>query len=400
MEEEDSISFLDLLVIFTRHKKKILLVPILAGGIAAVYSLQLPFVFASQTTLLPPQQQKRSSSGALMMLNQLGPMAGLASDALGVKSEGELFVSLIKSRRISDRLIERFDLYKVYENLKTIKTTNDVRATLADATTVSLGRKDGMITILVEDRDPQRAADLTNAYVEELDKLTHEFALDEASRRRIYLEERLSQAKEGLLRAEIALKTSQEKSGLIVLEEQARGIIEAVAVVKGQIVAKEIELSSLRLAATEENPLVKRSLNELEQMRSQLAQMEKSSPTNKLSGSVLMNTSRIPEAGLEHLRRMRDLKFHETIHGLVSSQHEMAKEDEARNAPLIQVLDRAIPPEFRSRPKRTQMVLLTVVATGFLMCLVAFMLEAKEQAANDPEQAGKMEELRQSLRRL
>ena len=102
--EEDSISLLDLLVIFAKHKKKILLVPILTGGIAAGYSLQLPEIFASQTTLLPPEQQKGSS--AMMMLNQLGPMAGLAGDALGVKSEGELFVSLLKSRRIGDRIIE------------------------------------------------------------------------------------------------------------------------------------------------------------------------------------------------------------------------------------------------------------------------------------------------------
>ena len=394
--EEDSISLLDLLVVFAKHKKKILLVPILAGGIAAGYSLQLPEIFASQTTLLPPEQQKGSSS-ALMMLNQLGPMAGLAGDALGVKSEGELFVSLIKSRRIGDRLIERFDLFTVYENAK---TTNDVRKTLTDATTVSLGRKDGMITILAEDRDPQRAADLANAYAEELVKLTHNFALSDSSRRRIFLEKQLTEAKEGLQKAEIALKNSQEKSGLIKLDEQGRALIEAIASLHAQISAKEVELGSLRLSATEENPAVQRSLNELDQMRRQLAQYEKSSPTNKLSGSILMNTSKVPEAGLEHLRRMRDLKYYETIHGLLLPQYKMAKADEVRDVPLVQVLDRAIPPEKRSRPKRTQMVLLTGVATGFLMCLLAFMLEAKEQAVNDPEQAGKMEELRQSLWRL
>ena len=103
VEEEDSISLLDLLVVFAKHKKKILLVPILAGGIAAGYSLQLPEIFAAETTLLPPQNQKRSS--AMMMINQFGPMAGLAGDALGVKSTGEMYVAMLKSRRVGDRLI-------------------------------------------------------------------------------------------------------------------------------------------------------------------------------------------------------------------------------------------------------------------------------------------------------
>ena len=237
LEEEDAISLLDLLLVFARHKKKIFIIPFLIGCATAVYSLQVPEIFASKTTLLPPQQQKQSS--AMAMLNQMGPMAGLAGDALGLQSSGELYVAILESRRIGDRIIKEFDLCTVYEGAK---TTNDVWETLAGATTVSLGRKNGMITISVEDRDPQRAADMANAYAEELDKLTHEFALDEASRRRIYLENRLTQVKEKLEKAEIALKTSQEKSGLIVLDEQAKGIIEAVATIKGQIVAKEIEL--------------------------------------------------------------------------------------------------------------------------------------------------------------
>ena len=392
IEEEDSISLLDLLVVFAKHKKKILLVPILAGGIVAGYSLQLPEIFEAQTTLLPPEQQKNSS--AMMMLNQLGPMAGLAGDALGVKSSGELYVSMLMSRRIGDQLIERFDLVTVFEDAK---TTNDVRKALAGAMTVSLGRKDGIITISVEDRDPQRAADMANACVEELDKLTHEFALSEASQRRLFLEKQLTEAKEGLQKAEVAMKSSQEKSGLIQLDEQGRAIIEAIANLRAQISFKEVALGSLRLSATEKNPAVQRSLSELDQMRRQLAQFESSNPTNKLSGSILMNTSKVPEAGLEYLRRMRDLKYFETIHGLLKSQFEMAKVDEARDAPLIQVLDRAIPPEKRSRPKRTQMVLMAGIATGFLMCLMAFMLEAKEQAANDPEQAGKLEVFRENL---
>ena len=186
LEEKDTISILDLLLVFVRHKKKILIIPFLIGCATAVYSLQVPEIFASKTTLLPPQQQKQSS--AMAMLNQMGPMAGLAGDALGLQSSGELYVSILESRRIGDRIIKEFDLLTVFEDAK---TTNDVWRTLAGATTVSLGRKDGMIAVLVEDQDPQRAADLANAYAVELERLTHEFALGDASRRRLFLEKQL-----------------------------------------------------------------------------------------------------------------------------------------------------------------------------------------------------------------
>jgi len=394
-QEEDSISLLDLLLVFAKHKKKILITPVLVGGAVAAYSLQMPEIYTSETSLLPPDPQQQSS--AMMMLNQLGPMAGLAGDALGVKGSGELYVSMLKSRRVGDRIVERFNLLEVY---KDFKFTNEVRQRLTDATVVSLGRKDGVITISVEDKSPERAANMANAYVEELDVLISEFALSDASKRSRFLKKQLLEAKDGLKKAELAMKESQEKSGLIKLDEQGRALVESIATLRAQIAAKEVELGSLRLSGTEENPAVQRSLSELSQMRQQLAHFEKSSPTNSAPGSTSLNTSKIPEAGLEHLRRMRDLKYYETIHGLLMNQYEMAKADEARGVPLIQVLDHAIPPERRSSPRRTQMVIMSVVAAGFLMCLVAFVLEAKENAANDPTQAVKLKEFRENLRKV
>lgn len=394
LEEEDAISLLDLLLVFARHKKKILLIPFLIGCATAAYSLQVPEIFASKTTLLPPQQQKQSS--AMARLNQMGPMAGLAGDALGLQSSGELYVSILESRRIGDRIIKEFDLLTVYEGAK---TTNDVWKTLAEATTVFLGRKDGMITVTVEDQDPQRAADLANAYAVELEKLTHEFALGDASRRRLFMEKQLGEVKETLQQAEIAYKDFQKKSGLIKESQQGEAIIRAIASLHAQISAKEVVLGSLRLSATEENPEVQLLVTGLSELKKQLKKLEQDNPEDRI-GSLFQGTSRLPEVGLEFSRLMRKLKYAESLYGMLNQQYELAKVDESKDAPLVQVLDPAIPPEKRTSPKRKQMVLMAMVASGFAMCLLAFMLEAKRQAEEDPEQSEKVADLKKSLLRF
>ena len=197
--------------------------------------------------------------------------------------------------------------------------------------------------------------------------------------------------------AEEAMKASQQQSGLVQLDAQGQAVIEAIASLQAQIAAKEVELGALRLFATDENPDVKRIVTTITELKNQLSQLERTNPNAQQVSSVIPSTSQLPEAGLEFMRRTRDLKYAETIHGLLAQQFQMAKVDEAQNAPILQVLDEAIPPEKRSSPKRAQMVLMAMVASGFLMCLLAYMLEAKSQAETDPEQAGKMADLKANL---
>jgi tyrosine-protein kinase Etk/Wzc len=389
-EEEDAISLIDLLVVFAKHKKKILLLPLLVGGIVAGYSLTVPEIFTAQTTLIPSDQKQ---SSAMAMLNQLGPLAGLAGGS-GGGSQTEVLVTMIKSRRILDKIIAKHNL-QTQDGEKV--TMEAARKSLGGITTTSVGRKDGVMTISVEDESPEKAAKIANDFVRELESLSQELALTEASQRRVFLEKQMTNAFGNLQNAEEGLKSSQEKSGLIQLDAQGKAIIEGIAQLQAQIAAQEVALGALRLSSTEENPEVQRLLAAIQQMRSQLVRMEQGQPSQSATNSVMLSTSNVPAAGLEYLRRLRKLKYAETIHQLLAQQYQMAKVDEARDAPLLQVLDAAIAPEKRTSPKRTQMVLMAVVASGFAMCLLAFMLEAKRQAEDDPEQAGKMATLRQSL---
>ena len=388
-EEEDAISLLDLMLVFARHKKKIIIVPFLAGCAMAGYSLIVPEIFTASTTLIPSD---RKQSSAMAMLSQLGPLAGMAGGAMG-GGDTEVLLTMLKSRRIQDRVITAHQLTQGDEGELTM---GKAREMLSGATSVSLGRKDGVITISVENESPEKAAAIANDYVMELEKLSKELALTEASQRRAFLEKQLADAFAKLQEAEEAMKDSQQKSGLVQLDAQGKAVIEAIAALQAQIAAKEVELGALRLFATDENPDVKRIIATISELKNQLSQLERTNP-NAQASSVIPSTSQLPEAGIEFLRRTRDLKYAETIHQLLAQQYQMAKVDEAQNAPILQVLDAAIPPEKRSSPKRTQMVLMAVVATGFLMCLVAFMLEAKRQAETDPDQLEKMADLKESL---
>ena len=393
-EEEDAISLIDLLLAFARHKGKILVIPFLVGCVVAAYSLMVSEIYTASTTLIPSDYKQ---SSAMSMLGQLGPLTGMAGAAIG-GGDTEVLITMVKSRRVHDQIIAKHELRKGNNGAEL--SMQEARQKLDAATTASLGRKDGVITISVKDEDPEKAATLANDYVKELERLSLELALTEASQRRAFLEQQLKEASAKLQVAEEAMKKSQETTGLIQLQEQGRAIIEAIATLQAQIASQEVALGALKLFATDENPEVKRALVTIQEMRVQLARLKRDNPEDPQGNSSIITTSKVPEAGLEYARRLRDLKYAETISQLLAQQYQLAKVSESQNAPILQVLDIAIAPEQRTSPKRKQMVLMAIAASGVAMCLLVFLLEAKNQAETDPEQAGKMAELKKSLRRI
>ncbi len=348
----------------------------------------MPNIYTGVTRILPPQQ---SQSTAAAMLGQLGALAGVAGTSLGIKNPNDLYVGMLKSRTVADNLISRFELRKLYET----KTADDARKALEGNSRVTSG-KDGLIAIEFDDKDPKRAAAIANAYVEELYKLTQTLAVTEASQRRLFFEKQLALTKRELGNAEVALKTTQEETKLIKIDEQGRAIIEAFARLRAQVVAKEVQLGAMRSFATEQNPDLIRTQQELIGLRAQLAKMEKSH--NPTQGDILVPTGQVPEAGLEYLRKLRDVKYYETIFELLAKQYEAAKIDEARDTSLIQVLDKALEPEKKSKPKRALIVILTALVFGFLAVIWAFIREAGEKARQNPEQAERLNLLRRYVR--
>jgi tyrosine-protein kinase Etk/Wzc len=389
--QEDEISLLDLLILLAKNKKTLLIWPLVAAVLSIAASFLITVTYQASVRVLPPQQQQ---SAASMLASQLGSLAGLAGGAGGLlKNPNDLYVAMLKSNSIADRMIERFSLAELYE----AKFRADARKELLANTSVSAG-KDGIMVIDVIDENPKRAADMANAYVEELVALTKRLAITEAQQRRLFFEKQLAQAKDSLANAEVALKKVQETTGLIKLDDQAKVVVETVARVRAQIAAKEVQVSVMRSYATEQNPQLKIAQEELGSLRGQLAKLESRSPAghNDKDG-LFMATGKIPEAGLEYLRRFRDVKYHETIFELMAKQFEIARIDESREGAVIQVVDSAQPPERKFKPKRALIVVLAAVVSLFAAVLWIFIREALHKAANDPIRAKRMAALRAAM---
>jgi uncharacterized protein involved in exopolysaccharide biosynthesis len=386
---ERGIDVLDLLLVLARNKRALLGIPFLVAVITALISLRMDNVYTGTARILPPQQ---SSSASLALLAQLSGAAAILGSATGART-ADLYAGMLKGHTIADKLIQRFKLQERFSK----KTVLDTRTTLRSRTEITPGR-DGIISVSFDDTDPKLAADIANAYVEELQDLVQGLAITEASQRRVFFEQQLKKARAELADAEGELKKTQEKTGLIQLDQQGRAIIEAIARLRAEIAAKEVQILAARSFATESNPEIVLLRQQLAGLRTELVKLEKSGING--GGDVLIPTGRVPEAGLEYVRKLRDLKYSEAIFELMAKQYEVARLDEAKDMALIQFVDRAVPPDKKTRPYRSLIVLTMAFITGVMTLLWVLAREATARARRDPETEEKILALRKMVTRL
>lgn len=384
---EEEINLLDYLIVLAKHKRLIAGITFGTALIAAIVSLLMTPIYKAETRILPPQQG--SSSLAMSLLGQMGGMGGMADiagGALGIKNPSDLYVGILKGRTVLDKIIDRFDLMKLYKADYRV----DARTHLSKVLDALSDKKSGIITVSVEDKDPKRAADMANAFVEELSNLNKALATTEAGQRRLFFEEQLKDAKAALTKAEDEVKGFQEKTGAFQMDEQAKAVITGLADLSARIAVKEVELKVLQSFATKQNPDLQKIEEELIGLKAELRKQESKGPS---SHDPLMSTGRMPEVGADYVRKMRDLKYDETLYELFAKQYELAKIDEARDAAIIQVIDKAVPPEKRVKPKRTLMVILSAAAGFFISVLAVFFMEFMERASSDPKTRMRLETL-------
>lgn len=302
--DADEINLLDLLIVLAKHKKRIIGVTLAAALMAVGYALSLPNIYTATAKILPPQSQSSASA----MLSQLGGLAGMAGSSLGIKNPNDLYIAMLKSRSLMEKVVKRVDLQKVYKQ----ETLNGAMSALEGSTVIS-SDKGGFITVEVSDKDPQLAANLANIFIEELNKLLQTYSLTDAAQKRTFFDQQLRQAKDRLTDAELAL-------------------------------------------------------------------------------------DKTPNTSLKYLDALRNLKYQEAVWEMLAKQFEMAKLDEAKDFPLIQVLDKAMPPEKKSKPKRSMVVMLATLVAFFLAVIWAFISEALARSGSDPEQGARLQELRRAFR--
>jgi tyrosine-protein kinase Etk/Wzc len=388
LRTETEVSLLDIFVLFAGHKHFIARFVLGAAVLATVVSFLLPVRYEAKIVLLPPQQNSSMGSAMLGQLGNLGWLASLAGGSLGIKNPADMYVSLLTSRTVEDAMIQRFGLMAEYRE----KRLSDARKEFESRTTAVASTKDGLIRISVEDHDPTRAAELANGYVEEFRKLSASLAITEAARRRLFFEQQLQQAKDNLTEAEEAMRKTQQSTGVLQIDSQARSLIESAAVLRAQVVAKQVQIQSMRSFAAEDNPGLVLAKQELAALQTQLEQL--SGSQHDVASDINLSKGRVTESGMEYLRRLRDLKYHETVYELLAKEFEVAKLDEAREGAIIQVVDAAVPPDKKSFPPRLLIVIAVMILAFFLAALWIILREGLVRAFETPENRLRLEAIK------
>jgi uncharacterized protein involved in exopolysaccharide biosynthesis len=378
---DEEIGLLDLLIVLAKYKKSIFGLTFGAAILSGAISMVMPEVFQASTKLLPPQQ---TQSSAAALLSQLGGIAGAATGMPGMKNPNDLYVAMLKSRTIADRLIEQFHLKQVYGT----DSHEKARKRLERNTTITSG-KDGLIVIGVEEKNRELVAKLANAYGSELFRLMKTLAVTDAAQRRLFYERQLAATKDNLTKAEIALKSTMDTRGVISVDSESRSILETVARLRAQASAKEIQLSSMRAFVTSSNPEYRRAEEELNGLRGELAKLENGRGTEAGSSEK--------KGGLENIKLLRDLKYQQMLYEVLAKQYEVARIDEAKDPSIIQVLDPAVVPERRAKPERTKIVVLSTLVGFMLSVLGAFFVEARRRALLSAKGAAQWAELKRYL---
>jgi len=385
----EEISVLDLLIVLAERKRIVLKITGAFTLLGLVLAFLLPVRYTATVVVLPPQQSQ-STSAIASQLSNLSSLASLGGTSLGLKNPNDMYVAMFKSHAVEDAMIQRFGLMREYRK----RYLSDARKRFESRVTVDGSGKDGLIHVSVEDHDPGRAAEMANGYVEQFRVLSQHLAITEAAQRRLFFEQQLEQAKDDLAGAEEALKQTEQKTGLIQLDSQARALISAATTLRAQVAAKEMQIQGMQTYATSQNANVVEAEQELESLRTQLAKLGGSEQSPE---SLIIPKGNVPQLGLDYLRKYRDVKYYETLFDIIARQFELAKLDEAKQGAVIQVVDPAIVPDKKSFPKRTFIVMGAAIS-GFILGIIAAFLQSGWRRLNaDAATSAKFDALRHFL---
>ena len=371
--EDDGMSLLDILQILAENARLLIIGPLIIGLAALGLSFSSSPIYVASTSIMTPQQQ----GGAAAALAQLGTLAGMAGAAAGLKSPADMYIGLLQSRTIADRMIDRFNMMQA----PGVKDREDARKLLKRITQIT-ARRDGQITIEVVTYVPGLSAAVANAYVEELSALTAHLAVTEAQQRRQFYEKEMVKAKDNLVQAEVALGGAGVSENVLKFDPTAMG--EGLATLKARVVAKEVQLSSMRGYLTQNSPEFRQAQQELAALRAQLVKLEQVRPT---SGNP------------EYISRYRDFKYYETLFDQIAKQYELAKIDESSEGATIQVVDTAIPPEKKANMSKALVAFLGWMISGIVLLIYVFVRHSLKNARQNPESAARLAAIRAGLGR-
>lgn len=358
--------------------------------LSTIMAFLIPKRYTSTARLMPPDDQSGSglAMAAAALSGRSGAMGSMVDDALGLKSTSDIFVGILNSRTTQDELVDKFNLKKVYG----VGNEEDARKTLADHTDITVDRKSEIIAIAVTDKNPQRAAAIGQSYVEELNRLVAELSTSSARRERIFLEGRLKTVNNDLAKAEQDFSQFASKNTAIDVPAQGRAMVDAAAVLQGQLIAAQSELEGLKQIYSDQNVRVRSVAARVSELRDQLNKLggktEGTTGSNPPSDELLPSIRKLPLLGVTYADLYRETKVQEAVFEMLTQQYELAKVQEAKEIPTVKVLDAPNVPEKKSYPPRLLIVFFATMLALVVGVTWIFMSELWD--AKDPNDPGKV----------
>lgn len=361
-----------------RFLMRVTTIGVIAG---LVLAFAIPARYTAKAQLMPPDANSAGMAAALAgsIADKAGGLGTAAADLLGFKSSGALFVGILKSRTVQDRLVDRFDLRRVYRK----KYWADARIELADRTEIVEDRKSGIITISVNDRDRDRAQQMANAYVEELNRVVSTSAMSAAGRERQFIEEQLTEVRKEMDDSAHALADFSTKNGTIDIKEQARALVDAAASVQGDLIAAQSELRGLRAIYTDNNVRVRSVNARVAELQHQLHQLGGSTTPREQQGNDYPGIRQLPQLGVAFEDLYRRTRVANAVYEALIQQYELTKLQEAKDTPKVQMLDVPETPELRSFPPRTIILLVCALFSALFAAGWVLVSEAWNNTSND-----------------
>jgi uncharacterized protein involved in exopolysaccharide biosynthesis len=368
--DQSGVGVFPALQLLWEQRQQIFRVALWAFAIAAVIAFLIPNRYESSVSIMPPDSMNGSGNLLAALAGKASPeLAAMAGGLLGSKGSGALFVDLFRSRSVQDRVVDRLNLRKVYWS----RYKQDARKRLNSNTDVNEDRKSGVITITVEDKSQQRAHDIAQAYVEELNRLLSQVSTSSARRERVFIEGRLTTVKSDLEDAEKQFGAFASKNSTLDIKDQTKAMVESAGALQGQLIASQSELQSLEQIYTSSNVRVRSLQARVDELKRQLLKLEGtdaalvSDPGQ--SDALYPPIRKLPLLGVEWADLYRRMKIQETVYELLNQQYELARIQEAKEVPTINVIDPANVPERKSSPHR---LLIIMIATA--LCVAGAVL--------------------------
>ena len=388
--DEARIRFANSVRILWRERTFLFRLSVLGLSLGLVIAFCMPVRYKSTARLMPPSYQPASSLAITATSVGAFPGGGLnriAGDFLGLRSASELLVGILQSRPVQDPIIEQLDLKHAYGVVSMV----DARVALADRVSLTVDRKNEILTIGVIDQSPQRAHDIAKAYVDQLNLLVSDLNTSSARRERIFLEDRLKQVNQDLENAEREFSQFASKNSTVDMKEQGKAMVESAATIQGQLISAQSELEGMRQIYTDSNVRVRALKARIAELQSQLGKLGGKDQAgtlgpNSVAADLYPSIRKLPLLGMTYADLYRQVKVQEEVYEVLTREYELAKVQEAREIPTVKVLEPPDVPEKRTFPPR----LIISVSAMFTTCAggIIFLLASKSWHNRDPHDLG------------